>query len=251
MDRKILLVGVILSILVSVGFAVSIATKGDLSLLGLKVPDKEELQVVNAFKENGETIEIVQTPTDQIAIASRAMPSTESELLAFKQKSVERLNLLSTGVTYQAIVTFSKELNEEELKELSKIVSIYRVKFVSFPEGTGAVEFPVPETYFEELEQRINSMFSDKGDICSKEVLATKGEAAKKQCDSYKNYKALKGFIAADTIVGSKEQLMNLARTENVLVVDVGPVELLQQYPGAFIMPTKDIWYEYSKITNS
>lgn len=247
-----------LAVLVSIVVAINL--KNDDNPNAFQELDGSQPSVSVLNEQNWEKIQIIRTPDGKIFIASLAMPTTESELMEFKQKSLERVNALQNGViNYRVIATFSKELNEEEVSELSEIASIYRLKYVASPEGTGAIGFPIEEEerdYLQRLEGTIRSKMSDCSDLDKKlsKIDSSERETAKKslqsQCDSYKNFKLVKGFVASD-VVASKEELLNLFQHPNILTIDVGPVELLQRYPNAIVKPSKDIWYEYSKIVDN
>ncbi|MDO8633866.1 MAG: hypothetical protein Q7K34_01075 [archaeon] len=253
MDLKVVaFFGLALAVLVSLVVAVNVTNEKNSNLPQEVADSQPSVSVLN--EQNWETIQIIRTPDGKIFIASLAMPTNESELAEFKQKSLERVNALENDVVnYRVIATFSKELNEEEVSELSEIAGIYRLKYVAHPEGTGTIGYPLREEeieYLNKLEQQIISNFSDTGTLCSSQALSKKSEAAKKQCTEYKNFKLVKGFVAGD-VVATKEQLLTLAQHQNILTIDVGPVELLQQYPNAIIKPSKDTWHEYSKIVNT
>ncbi|MDO8633967.1 MAG: hypothetical protein Q7K34_01610 [archaeon] len=253
MNLKLLVTGMIFLIVV-ISIAVGISTKNNIQ------PNTSGAKLNGYPAENWEKIEIFRAPSGEIFISSFPLISNENEIQAFKQKSIERLNGLQEGVVYHnVVVTFSKELNEEEVNELSEIINILRLKYIADPEGTGTIGFPLEEEereYLANLEQAIKTKMSDCSNLDKKlSPLETSEREIKKkelleQCDAYKDFKLVKGFVAAD-VVDSKENLLELANHQNVLFVDVGPIELLERYPNAFIKPIKDGWYEYSKIVNN
>ncbi len=158
-------------------------------------------------------------------------PKTESAeiLRSFRQKLIERQAYLlgSPHVNDEIIttVTFSNPLTEEELEEVAENsgYQILSVRYISTL-GGGIAPFPLDHEKLVQIEKELAE--------------------SQKKYNNIENFVLLKGFVAARVVLPS---ITALNENNNAFLVDVGPVEFLDLYPDATIIPGRVLFYPYNE----
>lgn len=142
-------------------------------------------------------------------------------------QSAQRVSLLNDTTMYSATVTFRQPLQSTELELLLANTNIESVRFYSWPEGGGKTPYPPDPEVMEQLSIGFSAFISE-----------TYGIANPILIDSY---------VAAE-ISATGSQLKLLSLNSLVLSIDPGPIEYLQTYPDAILMPGDDIYYDFETL---
>jgi len=122
-------------------------------------------------------------------------------------------------------LTFSNLLSEQEISEMANIsgFQILSLKYIS-TDGGGETPYPLDYERLAKLESQIAEL--------------------ERRYNNITDFVLIKGFVAAEIFVPMGNEI---SKNSNFLLIDVGPVEFLQLYPDAIIIPGRSLFYRYNK----
>jgi len=171
---------------------------------------------------------------NQTFIGSSPKITSEEDLISYQQKLVERLNyFINSSYSRQSIfttLTFSNPLTEEEVVGIAQSsgFEILSLRYIS-TDGGGEIPYPIDHERLAEMELRIAEF--------------------ERAYNNITNFVLIKGFVSARVLISNISAA--LQSNGNFFAIDVGPVEFLQLYPDAIIIPGRSLFYRYNKTIAS
>ncbi|MEA3295478.1 MAG: hypothetical protein U9P81_11055 [Euryarchaeota archaeon] len=179
---------------------------------------------------SGEVIEIegerivIEKYVDHTIIHSFHEISDYKSFEAYRTRNIERLSMLPENEDVDAVVTFEKMLSEDEVKQaLGNELKSIHVTIKSYPEGSGQISFPHTPKGREEHEMMEK--------VIGKNI---------------EGFRLIDGYVSAE-ICGTKHEIQMISENPLVFDVNLGPVELRNEYPNAIFI-FGDIFYALEEI---
>lgn len=200
------------------------------------------------IKLKGENIAIVHYG-NLTYIASKPNIHSKEDLETYKQRGKNRLiELVKTHPDEKifAIVTFKKPLSEQKLNDMLKEndVFAYMVRYVSYPEGSGAHPWPISNDERDILEKMSKSIKNNFIVLYNDSKNKKLGE--NKNSIDWANFKLIDGYVAAK-VHAKPKNLLKLQEHQDVFMVDCGSIEFEENYSVSEVRATDDIYDEYKK----
>jgi len=170
----------------------------------------------------------VTTIISQAILYTEAFVTGPGDMAAYQELLSNRLASWNAQTPVNARVTFKLPLPLDEVEDILSSADISSLRFASSPEGGGGVGYPLDDKDWALLALMEIQLKKDMGD----------------------SFKLIEGFVAAE-INAQPTTLRAIAEHPEVFVVDMGAVDLLEQYPDAIVIVGNDVAYKYETYVGS
>lgn len=187
-------------------------------------------QLLTQKNAPGEKSSVLGTAGNAVVVTEPQIAS-RADLLAYIVRGRERLKQLNATTPVSAQVTFRQPLMDEGVQTLEQAgINIVSATYLSWPEGMGEHPYPLPE------------------DIVSTLQAVEEDIAAHLREDGVEDFSLVSGYVGV-SVMGNQDQLRAVQRRPDVLLVDVGAVELSRKYPGARLVVPRTVWSDYARFS--
>ena len=178
---------------------------------------------------DNEDVAVVQQNGQMLLINRK---TSSGNTVEYADKTRRRIQILTNAgqsdAEINAIITFKQP---ETASDISDFEDLYNAQIVSVlfssSEGGGIMPWPPDQSVIESINNDVSQFYSEEHDN--------------------NNFELITGFNTANTIT-TPSKLEDIIDNPDVLLVDIGPVDLLAQYPGAIVVPgTEFIFSSYEQ----
>lgn len=210
-----------------------------------------------SYQTDTEKIQIIKK-RNKTYITSTVKIDSLNALLEHEKKISERIKILESkkesDKKVYGVVTFKNPLSEYEVLSIlnESNIAAHAVEYISYPEGVGIHPWPISDndrTLLKDLEKSIIEHMKILNEGPHKDKVKNKTNMRPINNHNFGDFKLIDGYITI-YITGYPKDIIKLSKNPKVYVVDVGPIELLNNYPDAAIYPSKGIYYEYKKYNH-